>query len=157
MNYNLKQLVNQATRVSRESSTLLHLFATNCPQNIVSVNTASLCLSDHEMVVAIRKFNSCKLPQRAVECRDYSRYNSTAFCDDLAVFNWNSVFETDDVNDAWLKWKDIFSNVCHKRASRRKKLVRGIRCPWLTREIKDLMNKRNYYFRKARKTNAEVD
>ena len=67
MNYNLKQLVNQATRISRESSTLLDLFATNCPQNIVSVNTASLNSSDHEMVVAVRKINLCNLPQRTVE------------------------------------------------------------------------------------------
>ena len=44
INYNLKQLVNQATRISRESSTLLDLLATNCPQNIVLVNTASLSL-----------------------------------------------------------------------------------------------------------------
>ena len=71
---------------------------------------------DHETVVAVRKINSCKLPQRAVECRDYSRYNSTAFCDDLSVCNWDSVFETDDVNDAWLKWKDIFLNICDKHA-----------------------------------------
>ncbi len=94
----------------------------------MSVNTASLSPSDHEMVVAVRKINSCKLPPRTVECRDCSRYNSTAFCDDLAACNWDSVFETDDVNDAWLKWKDIFSNVCDKHAPRRKKLVRGIRC-----------------------------
>ncbi len=66
------------------------------------------------MVVAVRKINSCKLPQRTVKCKDYSRYNSTAFCDDLAACNWENVFETDDVNVAWLKWKDIFSNVCDK-------------------------------------------
>ena len=48
-------------------------------------------------------------------------------------------------------------NVCDKHAPRRKKLVRGIRCPWLTREIKDLMNKGDFHLRKARKTNAEVD
>ena len=35
--------------------------------------------------------------------------------------------------------------------------MRGMRCPWLTREIKDLMNKRDFHLRKARKTNAEVD
>ena len=39
-NYNLKQRVNQAT--SRDNSTLLDLFATNCLQNIVLVNAASL-------------------------------------------------------------------------------------------------------------------
>ena len=47
--------------------------------------------------------------------------------------------------------------ICDKHAPRRKKLVRGIRCPWLTREIKDLMNKRDFHLRKARRTNAEVD
>ena len=123
----------------------------------MSVNTASLSLSDHETVVAVRKINSCELPQRTVECRDYSRYNSTAFCDDLSACNWDSVFEADDVNNVWLKWKDIFLNVCDNHAPRRKKLVRGMRCPWLTREIKDLMNKRDFHLRKARKTNAEVD
>ena len=118
----------------------MDLFATNCPQNIVSVNNVSVSLSDHETVVAARKINSCKLPQRTVQC------------------NWDSVFETDDVNHAWLNCKAIFSNVCDEHAPRRKKpLVRGKRCPWLTPEIKDLMNKRDFHLRKARKTNAEVD
>ena len=61
MNHNLKQLVHQATRIAQESSTLLDLLVTNCPQNIVSVSSVSHSLSDHEMIVALKKYISCKL------------------------------------------------------------------------------------------------
>ena len=34
--------------------------------------------------------------------------------------------------------------------------VRGISLPWITREVKDLMKERDYYQKKAIKTNQEV-
>ena len=37
------------------------------------------------------------------------------------------------------------------------KRVKGLKCPWLTYEIKTLMNTTDKLLRKARKTNKECD
>ena len=62
-----------------------------------------------------------------------------------------------DVNSTWSKWKELFLSVCNKHAPIRHKVLRGILCPWLTSATKKLMNERDSFLRKARKTGSEVD
>ena len=48
-------------------------------------NVVASSLSDHDMLIAVRKINACKLPPRTIECRNYAKYNPSAFCDDLEI------------------------------------------------------------------------
>ena len=48
-------------------------------------------------------------------------------------------------------------NVCDQHAPYKRKIVRGVKCPWLTVETKKLMNQRDFFLRKARRSGAEVD
>lgn len=82
-NFGLTQLIEKATRTAKESSTLLDLFASNSPGNITLTNVVASSLSDHDMLIEVRKISACKLPPRTIECRNYAKYNSSAFCDDL--------------------------------------------------------------------------
>ena len=59
---NFTQLINVATRIAQNSSTLLDIVASNCPQNISSSGVASAGLSDHETVFCVRKLNSKRAP-----------------------------------------------------------------------------------------------
>ena len=62
-----------------------------------------------------------------------------------------------DVNSAWSKWKELFLSVCNEHAPIRHKVLREIICPWLTSATEKLMNERDSFLRKARKTGSEVD
>ncbi|KAK2551405.1 RNA-directed DNA polymerase from mobile element jockey, partial [Acropora cervicornis] len=104
-----------------------------------------------------RKINACKLPPRTIECRNYAKYNSSAFCDDLRDIPWDVVLKERNVNTAWSNWKELFLNVCDRHAPYKRKIVRGVKCPWLTGETKRLMNQRDSFLRKARRSGAEVD
>ena len=57
----------------------------------------------------------------------------------------------------WRKWKELFLNVCNRHAPYKRKIMRGVKCPWLTGETKKLMNQRDFLLRKARRSRAEVD
>ena len=63
--FNLKQLIDKATRITKESSTLLDLFATNSRKNVTLAKFIPSTLSDHDMLVVVRKMNACKLPPRS--------------------------------------------------------------------------------------------
>ena len=63
----------------------------------------------------------------------------------------------EDVNSAWLKWKELFLSMCNKHAPVRRKTIRGVKCPWLTVATKKLMNERDSVLRKARRSGSEVD
>lgn len=62
-----------------------------------------------------------------------------------------------EVNSAWLKWKELFLSVCNKHAPVRRKIIRGVKCPWLQAATKKLMNECDFVLRKARRSGTEVD
>ena len=79
---------------------------------------------------------SSKHPPRTIECRNYAKYDPSAFCDDLRDIPWDDVLKERNVNTAWRKWKELFLNVCNRHAPYKRKTVRGVKCPWLTGETK---------------------
>ena len=122
-NFGLTQLIDKSTRSTEESSTLLDLFASNSPGNITFTNVVASSLSDHDMLIAVRKINACKLPPRTIECRNYAKYNPSAFCDDLRDIPWDDVLKERNVNTAWSNWKELFLNVCDRHAPYKRKIV----------------------------------
>ena len=70
--FNLAQLIDKATRITKDSATLLDLFATNVPRNITLAKVIPSTLSDHDMLMVVRKINANTLPPRTIECRNFS-------------------------------------------------------------------------------------
>jgi hypothetical protein len=58
--YQFDQLINEPTRVTRTSATMIDLFFTNKPENILQSGVIHLGISDHSLIYAVRKFNSPK-------------------------------------------------------------------------------------------------
>lgn len=83
----LKQLVKSATRITRESSTLIDLILSNRPRFLPHVNVVSTSLSDHDMICCIRKINAQKYPYRTIKCRNYANYNPTNLVNDVKNIN----------------------------------------------------------------------
>ena len=83
-------------------------------------------LSDHELLVVVRKINAGKLPPRSIECRNFSNYDQMTFIEDLEKCSWDDVYSERDVNSAWSKWKELFLSVCNKHAPIRHKVLRGL-------------------------------
>ena len=109
------------------------------------------------MLMVVRKINANKLPPHTIECRNFSNYDQQVFCDDLENCGWNDVLNEEEVNSAWMKWKVLFLSVCNKHAPVRRKIMRGMKCPWLQAATKKLMNERDFVLRKARRSGSEVD
>ena len=150
-------MIDKATRITKDSATLLDLFATNVPRNITLAKVIPSTLSDHDMLMVVRKINANTLPPRTIECRNFSSYDQQVFCEDLKNCCWDDVWNEEDVNSAWLKWKELFLSMCNKHAPVRRKTMRGVKCPWLTVATKKLMNERDSVLRKARGSGSEVD
>ena len=124
--FSLKQLIDKATRITKESSTLLDLFATNSPKNVTLDKVIPSTLSDHDMLVVVWKINAGKLPPRSIECRNFSKYDQMTFIQDLEKCSWDDVYSERDVNSPWSKWKELFLSVCNKHAPIRHKVLRGL-------------------------------
>ena len=59
---NIKQLINNPTRITKDSKSLIDLIAVSSPQNICDSGVVSTGFSDHEMVYCVRKLNWKKAP-----------------------------------------------------------------------------------------------
>ena len=66
------------------------------------------------------------------------------------------LYEINDVNKAWTFLRNILTNCFEEHAPMITKRVKGFFSPWLTHEIKELMNRRDKILRKFHKTKSET-
>ena len=112
----LLQFIKEPTRITSTTSTLLDLFLCSHPHNVSTAATIPSPLSDHNVVILVRKINGLRQKPRLINCWNYTNYDATLFHDDLEVAPWDEVLALQDVNEAWLAWKNIFTNLCDKHA-----------------------------------------
>ena len=64
----LDQLINEPTRVTKTSATLIDLFFTNRLENISQSGVVHLGISDHSLIYAVRKFSLPKSRKSVKNC-----------------------------------------------------------------------------------------
>jgi hypothetical protein len=69
--YQLEQLINEPTRVTRTSATLIDLIFTNKKENIAKSGVIHLGISDHSLIFAVRKFFTPKSRQNVRYVRNF--------------------------------------------------------------------------------------
>ena len=151
----LKQIIQEPTRITNNSSTLIDMIATTHEENVSKQITFASSISDHDLVGVIIKKNNHKLPHYIITKRNYANYNQQHFLDDLHKIQWQSITLVNDVNKAWDLFKKLFNSVIDKHVPYIEKKVKGRSCPWLTKDIKAKMNERDFHLRKARKSGTE--
>ena len=158
----IKQLIDQPTRITKNSKSLIDLVAVNCPQNVCESGVVSAHLSDHELVYCVRKLNWKRAPSQVKTFRNYAHFNVDAFRKDLKGVNWNSAPCPDGpviVDKLWHDFKREFITIADRHAPLTQRRVRGIdNCPWLNKSIKATMRQRDYLHKsRALKSNSSED
>ena len=69
--YGFKQLITKATRITKESSTLIDIIATNKSENVSKSDVILLGISDHNLIGCMRKINSQKYKRKIINTRNY--------------------------------------------------------------------------------------
>ena len=91
-------------------------------------------------------------PPQYVSLRSFRRCNTEDLLTDLKEAPWSVMDIYDDIDDKWMYWKGLFLQVVDRHApvlTFRKK--RGSH-PWVTGEILQLMQKRNFFRKKFHQT-----
>ena len=152
--HNLEQLIDQPTRITETSSTAIDLFFVNNNHRIVESGVLHVHLSDHSLIYCTVKAGVPRAPGRVIEFRSYKHYSKQLFLNDLKEAQWDMVNEEPDINVAVEIWNEIFSSIADRHAPIKKSRVKGIHTPWLTSDLTNAMQDRNYHHRKAVKTNS---
>ena len=160
--YNLKQLVNQPTRVTSCSSSIIDHLYTNMPCNIAEVTVPILTLSDHYPVCFTRKLTSKPekgLLHNSISYRNLKHFNEEQFLVHLQHQPWSAIDTYNDVDDALECFIQMFSDVLNEHAPVKVRRVKHKHQPdWFTPEIANAIKKRDaaklsgnkWYFRRCR-------
>ena len=91
--YEFDQLINCPTRVTETSATptAIDLVLTNRAENIVKVGTVDLGISDHSLIFAFRKGRIYKSQKNSRYFRNFKRFRSDDFLNDLSLVPWETV------------------------------------------------------------------
>ena len=156
--FSFTQLIEEPTRVTLGTATLIDHIATTCPNNVLESGVLKILMSDRYMVYCIRKLDSSfKKDLRAIKTRNIKNFSEEAFLQDVATINWQDVLGTsDDVNKLVERFSTLFSLMIEKHAPLRQIRVSEKYCPWINADLKRLIRTRDRLKRSAVKHKSQV-
>ena len=116
-------------------------------------------ISDHMAVFVELKVKAQTPPPYYISVRSYKNYSPTMFSGDLAANSTHllSIFDTTDVNAQLNIFNDVLQSTLDSHAPVRTIKVRNRPCPFVTRDIKQLMDNRNSLHRRFLQTRDAPD
>ena len=152
------QLIEEPPRVTLSSSTIIDHIATTCPRNIVEAGVRKISLSDHYMVYCIRKQNgSITKDHKMIKTRKMNNFIEGEFLADAASVCWEHVVPvSDNINLLVNDWSAIFSALIEKHAPLREMRASEKYCPWIDRDLKNVMRTRYKLKRAAIKRESRI-
>ena len=155
--FSFKQLVEEPTRVTLTTSSIIDHVATTCARNIVEAGVHKVTLSDHYMVYCIRKFNGAvEKGHKMIKTRKMKNFDKEAFLADVSGICWEQMFsETDDINALVNDWSSLFSLIIDKHAPITEMRVSEKYCPWIDKDLKALMQTRDKLKKAASKRKSQ--
>ena len=153
----LDQKISNATRNTKHSSTLLDVIFTNI-KYVKAAGTLDSFLSDHLPIFLLKKKskNTAKVEQN-FQGRSYKNYNKQEFSENISNKNWSSFYDAPDPSAAWHEMLQFITEEADKMCPMKSFRIRNSKPCWLTNELLEQMKDRDYFYRKAKRTNDEDD
>ncbi len=148
--YNLEQLITKPTRIMPDSQTLIdHIWCNNNSQ-FAHRGCLDIGLGDHCLIFISHKRAK---PSRAREVRyirSYRHFCAEAFTADMAMIDWDTVYNEQDVNIATEIFQTLLLDVIDKHLPMKRIRCRINSAPWVTPEFFGLIDRREYWARQCR-------
>ena len=137
----LNQIINQSTRVTDTSETLIDHVYTNVPCNITEHTVPHYSISDHFPICVTRKLNNtCESGplHNSISYRDTRHLDEQQFLLDMENLPWFMIFEAEDPNVALDLFETFFQSVMNSHAPKKNRRVkRTLKPNWINADILD--------------------
>ena len=149
MKTGFQQLVNQPTRVTKKSSSVIDHIYSNRDDRICEISIPSVTLSDHFPLCVTRKFNSrhTKTNSHSVlKYRSFKNFQLIKFQRDLSLSPLNLLETEEDPDKALYSFYEILNDVLSRHAPIKHKRIKSYHLPnWFSAEIKKAMYERDRF------------
>lgn len=156
--YNFSQLINEPTRITNITSSLLDpVFVTNpekiCKSGLINCDM----ISDHHLVFCDLVLMKSKSISKIIKFRDFKNFNNDSFLQDLNNLPWHTIIESNDIDNKVVLFNDLIINLFNIHAPIRVVKATKSKAPWLTDTLKLLMKYRDNALSKFKLTKSNVD
>ena len=96
-----------------------------------------------------------KLPPKTISVKNFKHFDRTEFLDDLRMAHFDEIKSyTDNANEMWLLWKNLYTDILNKHAPIINIRLKGSTLPYMTNDLKSMIHQRDYLKAKAVKTGS---
>ena len=150
--FGLSQLVTTATRVTEKSKSLIDVTLTT-NENTIHSDVIQSAISDHSLVSLTLKLKTPRARISFVTTGSYKNYDHDSFIEDLANVPFHIVNLFDDPDDQVHAFNCLFRYVLDNHAPIKQIKVHSRPNPFVSTEIKGIMNIRDMWHKRPTKTN----
>jgi hypothetical protein len=141
--FNLKQLINQPTRTTELSATLIDVVLVTNKDMVKSAGVTHIGISDHDLVHITLNFKKrCPKPIY-ISYRSYKHYDASAFARDISDVPWSVIDSLGATEDKLEAFHLLFNPILDEHAPIKCVKLRARPNPFVTDEIKALMQTRD--------------
>ena len=142
----LTQLIQKPTRITKNTQSLIDLILVSSPQN-VKFSDVTVCPFevDHDLIYMAYNFKKVKFKPRIITKRIMKDFSADEFKDKLNLAPWGNIYAVpqNDVDNQIVILENIFNNVLNDVAPVKSFRVTRPPSPWLTDDLKKLMEDRD--------------
>ena len=142
----LKQIIEKPTRIDGASKTLIDLMLLNNPDNLKQWGVADIPgISDHHMIYMTYAVRKPKFKPKVITKRDFSNFSEEDYVNEVRNIQWDNIFtcRDDDIDEKVKIYEEKLLAIINKHAPFKTVRVTKPATPWLSSEIKSLMDYRD--------------
>ncbi|KAI5747281.1 hypothetical protein M8J77_013016 [Diaphorina citri] len=151
---NLNILPLQPTHCTRTSSSLLDLLIVGDLQDVLSFGQLPVGCSDHDLIYLAYSLFPTKHKDRVITSRNFKKFNSSQFLHDACAANWDQIYSLENIDDKLSCFNDLVLTLFNKHAPFRTFKASRPPAPWMTTDIKRLLNRRDRARRRFARTGS---
>lgn len=159
--YDLKQVIQEHTRITPTKSTLLDHIIVNQYINEYHSQVKDLAFSDHQAIILgwRTKCEQIKQVHKSIQFRSLKKYKPENLKADISNKDWTTFYQQENPNDCWSELKTVLTDVWNTHAPiKTLRIKQNIKNkPWVTSEILKLIKERNELSQKAKSTKSKDD
>lgn len=156
--YNLVQVLNQPTRITDETETLIDPLCVDKNLHVMAHYTVDLlALTDHRLIYGDLGI-AVELPKpRSITYRDYSCFDPQSFSLDAAAIDWERIRIAPDVDQKVYTFNSTVLALFERHAPLVTIVPKRNYRPYITSTLREMMKLKNKAYGKYRRTRSEVD
>ena len=145
----LSQIINNATRITEKTSSLLDHILTNSKEKISQSGVIDIGISDHQMIFCTRKICRLKTGEKTfIKIRSLKHYSGDKLLEKLSNCNFPNYTTFEDVNEAYSDFIEKTSDVINKIAPMKEICIKNNTAEWVDEEVVEGIKTRDKCFKK---------